>query len=197
MEIGRDIHAGFGAAPPRSNRASKSILQTRFQASHQGGNPAGAVTGLSTQEITVNVPSGRTIAQDVKLANLSLGGLKDETGQAMRLRFNDVDRGLPHISTHRAYEAWQRNPALFTTTPAQLVAADVSRIQNSERIKESVEAFYLQAARLAPSSIQYAPSQDRVRGRRVYRCDRKRAGVDRARPRRFPYTSSCASRQSE
>lgn len=69
--------------------------------------------------------------------------------------YNDVSRGVPMVSTHRAYEAWSRNPALFTMTTAQLVAAEVSRVTTSEAIQETVNSYYFQAeARLFHNRLQ-------------------------------------------
>ncbi len=51
----------------------------------------------------------------------------------------------PWISKHRAWQAYQENPNLFTMTPAQAVTAEQFRITNSEHIQEKVAAFYLQA----------------------------------------------------
>ena len=50
----------------------------------------------------------------------------------------------PWTSKHRAYAAWRQNPALFTMTPAQAVAAEQFHITNSEWIEETVGAGYAQ-----------------------------------------------------
>lgn len=72
-----------------------------------------------------------------------------------RMPFNNVDRGVPNVSTHRAYEAWAANPALFTSTAAQLAAAEVSRVTTSEAIQETVGSYYLQSeARLFNNRLQ-------------------------------------------
>jgi iron complex outermembrane receptor protein len=71
------------------------------------------------------------------------------------MRYNDVSRGVPNLSTYRAYEAWQANPALFTMTPAQVVAAAINQVQTSENIKETVGAYYFQSeARLFNNRLQ-------------------------------------------
>ena len=54
-------------------------------------------------------------------------------------------RNIPWVSPNRAWAAWQENPGLFASTPAQRVAAETFRIANSEFIEESVSALYLQA----------------------------------------------------
>ncbi|MDO8544798.1 MAG: TonB-dependent receptor [Opitutaceae bacterium] len=51
----------------------------------------------------------------------------------------------PWISKHRAWQAYQENPGLFTMTPAQTVTAEQFRITNSEHIREKASAFYAQA----------------------------------------------------
>jgi iron complex outermembrane receptor protein len=51
----------------------------------------------------------------------------------------------PWTSKHRAFRAWRENPALFTMTTAQAVAAEQFFITNSEYIEETVEAAYAQA----------------------------------------------------
>ncbi len=51
---------------------------------------------------------------------------------------------LPWASPHLAWEAFQKNPALFSKTTQQIVAENTFRITNSERIQEDVSALYLQ-----------------------------------------------------
>ncbi len=51
----------------------------------------------------------------------------------------------PQISPKLVWEAFQGNPALFTQTPAQIVAAETFAIRNSELVKENVSALYGQA----------------------------------------------------
>jgi TonB-dependent receptor len=50
----------------------------------------------------------------------------------------------PWTSKHRAFQAWRENPALFTLTPAQAVAAEQAYITSSEYIEETVAAGYAQ-----------------------------------------------------
>lgn len=85
--------------------------------------------------------------------------------------FNNVDRGVPNISAVRAYQAWQANPSLFTMTPAQLVDAERTRITTSERIQETVDAYYFQTeARLFNNrlnlltGVRYEKTDDNGRG---------------------------------
>jgi TonB-dependent receptor len=54
-------------------------------------------------------------------------------------------RGFPHLSPKLAWEAFQRNPALFSKTAAQLVTEETFRIVNSEYFDETVTAAYGQA----------------------------------------------------
>jgi len=54
-------------------------------------------------------------------------------------------RGFPHISPKLAWEAFQRNPDLFTKTPAQLVTEETFRINNSQYFEEAVTAYYAQS----------------------------------------------------
>ncbi|MBL9210522.1 MAG: TonB-dependent receptor [Opitutaceae bacterium] len=53
--------------------------------------------------------------------------------------------GIQWMSPTRAYQAWQQNPRLYAKTAAQLFAEENSRIDNSEYIKEVVQAAYIQA----------------------------------------------------
>jgi iron complex outermembrane receptor protein len=52
---------------------------------------------------------------------------------------------LPWPSAVKAWDAFQKNPSLFSKTAAQLVAEETARITNSEYIKETVSAAYFQA----------------------------------------------------
>jgi iron complex outermembrane recepter protein len=51
----------------------------------------------------------------------------------------------PQISPKMVWEAFEDNPALFTQTPAQIVAAETFALRNSEFVKESVTGLYAQA----------------------------------------------------
>ena len=71
------------------------------------------------------------------------------TPYAMTTYINQKDnfgfRNMPWISVHKAWEAYQANPALWSQTPAQEVAQELFRINNSERLQEGVTAAYVQA----------------------------------------------------
>ncbi|MBI5380599.1 MAG: TonB-dependent receptor [Opitutae bacterium] len=62
---------------------------------------------------------------------------------------------IPWASPYIAYQAWQQNPGLFTVTPAQVVAAEVSRITNTLDFNERVTALYAQ--------IEMRPFKGRLR----------------------------------
>lgn len=53
-------------------------------------------------------------------------------------------RNMPFVSTRNAWSAYQQNPTLFGQTPAQVVASETFRLNNSERFEEAVSAGYLQ-----------------------------------------------------
>ena len=64
-------------------------------------------------------------------------------------------KNVPWISPSRAWAAYQANPALFSQTLAQVVAQETGRINNSERIRETVSALYAQGeARLFQSRLR-------------------------------------------
>ena len=54
-------------------------------------------------------------------------------------------RNMPWVSVYKTWEAYQANPTLWSKTPAQVVAEELFRITNSERLQEDVSALYLQA----------------------------------------------------
>jgi len=62
-----------------------------------------------------------------------------------KVAFNNVDRGVPWLSPARAFEAWAANPSLFTMTTANLVEKYQSQVGNSQNIKETAPAYYVQA----------------------------------------------------
>jgi iron complex outermembrane recepter protein len=53
-------------------------------------------------------------------------------------------RDMPWISVYKVWEAYQANPNLWSKTPAQVVAEELFRVNNSERLQEGVSALYLQ-----------------------------------------------------
>ena len=54
-------------------------------------------------------------------------------------------KGVAYSSPHLAYQAYQRNPNLFTVTPAQAIAMESGRRTNSLYFEEGVDALYAQA----------------------------------------------------
>jgi iron complex outermembrane receptor protein len=52
---------------------------------------------------------------------------------------------LPWVSLYRAWDGFTANPTHWTKTPAQVVAEEQFRINNSERLQESVAALYAQS----------------------------------------------------
>jgi TonB-dependent receptor len=54
-------------------------------------------------------------------------------------------RNMPWISVYKAWESFKANPTLWSKTPAQVVAEELFRVNNSEYLQEGVTAFYLQA----------------------------------------------------
>ncbi len=52
--------------------------------------------------------------------------------------------GVPWVSPHRAWEAFQANPRLFSKTAAQQVTEETFRINNSELFQETVDAAFFQ-----------------------------------------------------
>lgn len=53
-------------------------------------------------------------------------------------------KGVPYSSPHLAYKAYERNPNLFTVTPAQAIAMEQGRRTNSLYFEEGVDALYAQ-----------------------------------------------------
>lgn len=51
---------------------------------------------------------------------------------------------LPFVSPVRAVSAWRENPDLFRQTPAQYVTSEANRINGSDRLQETVTAYYVQ-----------------------------------------------------
>ncbi|MBM3853415.1 MAG: TonB-dependent receptor [Verrucomicrobia bacterium] len=52
---------------------------------------------------------------------------------------------LPWVSLYKAWDSMGAQPNYWTKTPAQLVAEEQFRLNNSERLAEGVQAFYAQA----------------------------------------------------
>ena len=53
-------------------------------------------------------------------------------------------RNMPWVSTFKAWQAYEANPALFSKTPAQQTAEELFRLSNSEWLREAVSAGYAQ-----------------------------------------------------
>jgi len=78
---------------------------------------------------------------------------------------------IPWVSPHRAWQAFQADPRLFTQTVAQQVAEATFRINNSEVFDEMVDALFVQGeARLLRNRLQvvtgvrYEQTQGKGRG---------------------------------
>ena len=54
-------------------------------------------------------------------------------------------KNIPWLSPSRSWSAYQANPLLFMKTPAQLVAEENARLTNSQFVRETVDALFLQA----------------------------------------------------
>ncbi len=62
---------------------------------------------------------------------------------------------IPWVSPHRAWQAFQADPRLFSKTPAQLVTEETFRITNSEVFDETVNALFVQGeARVLRNRLQ-------------------------------------------
>jgi TonB-dependent receptor len=104
----------------------------------QADSPAWTFNGLDGNPATIESPPPNTLMQ-VYVNQDSHYGFKN----------------IPWVSPSRAWAAHQQNPALFSQTEAQKVAAEQGRINNSERIRETVSALYAQAdARLFRSRLK-------------------------------------------
>jgi iron complex outermembrane recepter protein len=80
-------------------------------------------------------------------------------------------RDMPRVSPARTWQAFQRNPSLFSQTSAQVVAEEQFRISNSEYIEEAVSALYVQTeVRLLNNRLQvlggvrYEKTEDEGKG---------------------------------
>ena len=76
--------------------------------------------------------------------NLSAAPFRNQVYVGRNSHFGLPGLVPPWASKHRAWQAYQQNPALFTSTPAQLVAAEQFAITNSEYVQETVAAGYAQ-----------------------------------------------------
>ena len=76
--------------------------------------------------------------------NFSAAPYRNQVYVGRNSHFGLPGQVAPWTSKHRAWQAYQQNPALFAMTPAQQVAAEQFFITNSEYIEETVSAGYAQ-----------------------------------------------------
>jgi TonB-dependent receptor len=97
--------------------------------------------------------SQRDQTRDIRRYNINwtyngVGGDRTPAPYASRLANNrDNYYGFtefPHVSPQLAWQAYERNAALFSKTPAQIVTEETFRITNSLAFEERVTALYLQ-----------------------------------------------------
>lgn len=85
---------------------------------------------------TYNGPDGNAATPDTPLPF----AMTNYIGEKEAFGFSN----MPWVSLYKAWDAFQANPALFSKTPAQLVAEETFRLNNSERLQEDVIAYYAQ-----------------------------------------------------
>jgi iron complex outermembrane recepter protein len=117
----------------------KTIPALPFPAAVQaGGAHRGQTRDVRRQNInwTYNGPDGNPATPD------------SPAPYAATRYVNQYDRfgfsSMPWVSSFKVWEAFQANPNLFSKTPAQVVTEETFRINNSELLKEEVNAVYLQ-----------------------------------------------------
>ncbi len=125
----------------RTGRASakRRLSLFRVPASLEGGAHRQTTTldsRLVTRPLTYAGPDGNTATPD-PVAPFAMQIFRDQDDHFGY-------RGAPWYSADRAWNAYRDNPALFTATPAQLVTAASTEITNSERMRETISAGYLQ-----------------------------------------------------
>ncbi len=104
----------------------------------QSSSPAWTFNGLDGNPATVEAPPANTLMQVY-------------VNQDSHYGF----RNIPWVSPSRAWAAHRANPTLFAQTDAQKVAEAQGRINNSERIRETVSALYAQGeARLFSNRLK-------------------------------------------
>jgi iron complex outermembrane receptor protein len=59
-------------------------------------------------------------------------------------RHPPAGRGVPYASPHLAFQAYRKDPGLFSITPAQAISMESGRRTNSLYFEEGVDALYLQ-----------------------------------------------------
>ena len=119
-----------------------------------------------TRNWTYNGPDGDPATPDSPAPYLMRAYVQQPTGYG-------YDDRLPWFSPRHVWSAFQNNPTLFTQTPAQLVAQEISRLGASEYLQEKVTACYLQAEtslfrnRLKVlTGVRYEKTDDNGRGLR-------------------------------
>ncbi|MBM3851861.1 MAG: TonB-dependent receptor, partial [Verrucomicrobia bacterium] len=100
--------------------------------------------GLLRRQVRDSYKESATYTHNGVGGNLSAAPYRNQIYVGRNSHFGLPGQVAPWISRHRAWQAWQQNPALFTMTPAQTVAAEQFHITNSEFIQETVGAAYAQ-----------------------------------------------------
>ena len=120
-------------------------------------------TRLQTINWTYNGPDGNAAVAKSAAPYLS----KVYAYSDAHYGFHDI----PWTSPHLAWDDFQKNPILFSKTPAQIVTEETFRITNSEQIRETVSALYLQTeVRLLKNrlnmvtGVRYEKTKDDGRG---------------------------------
>ena len=103
------------------------------------------VGGALKQQVRDKQTPGRTYTYQAPNGDLSSAPYVARVYANQKAPFNNVDRGVPWLSPARTFEAWRANPSLFTMTLANLVEQHQSRVGNSQTIKETSPAYYVQA----------------------------------------------------
>ncbi len=100
--------------------------------------------GLVREQIRDSRRESATYTYNGINGNLSAAPYRNQVYVGVNSHFGLPGLVAPWASKHRAWQAWQENPGLFTMTTAQQVAAETFHITNSERIRETVSAAYAQ-----------------------------------------------------
>jgi TonB-dependent receptor len=98
--------------------------------------------GLLREQTRDSYKESATYTHNGVNGNLSAAPYRNQIYVGRNSHFGRPGQIAPWISRHRAYRAWRDNPALFSLTPAQAVAAAQFHITNSEYIQETVTAGY-------------------------------------------------------
>jgi iron complex outermembrane receptor protein len=106
-----------------------------FPASLQAG-------GLHREQLRDSRRTSQTLAYQGLNGDFSAAPYRNQVYVGRNSHFGLPGQVPPWASKHRAWQAYQQNPALFAMTPAQRVAAEQFSITNSEYIEETVSAGY-------------------------------------------------------